>query len=261
MFVDSHCHLDRLDYEKVGSLDSILESARGRKVQAFLCIATHLDGFDTVANIASEHDDVFCTAGVHPLNKAIPDLDIARLKEQTSQENVVAVGETGLDYYYAAETKEAQLESFAAHIEVAKQVQKPLIIHTRDAVDDTMNLLRQHEADKAGAVMHCFTESLKMAQEAIEMGFYISFSGILTFRTAESLRETAKALPLDRILIETDCPWLAPVPYRGRENQPAYVVEVAHQLAEIHGLSVAEIAEQTTNNFYNCFKHIPRPNN
>ena len=259
MFVDSHCHLDRLDYDKVGSLDEILESARRRKVQAFLCIATHLDGFQNVADIAEQHADVFCTSGVHPLQKNIANLDSERLLDQASNDLVVAVGETGLDYYYAAETKEAQLKSFAAHIEVAKSVQKPLIIHTRDAPEDTMRLLREHQAHKAGAVMHCFTESLEMAKEAIELGFYISFSGILTFRTAESLRETAKALPLDRILIETDCPWLAPVPYRGRENQPAYVVEVAHQLAEIHDVSVESIAEQTTKNFYNCFKHIPKP--
>jgi TatD DNase family protein len=253
MFVDSHCHLDRLDYDKVGPLDQVLNSARNRGVERFLCIATHLDGYERVKTIAEQHDDVHCTAGVHPLQKTVADLDIDRLRQQAMNPQTIAVGETGLDYYYAAETAEGQRASFASHVDIAVEVNKPLIIHTRDAVDDTLAILREHSAEKAGGVLHCFTESYAMAKEALELDFYISFSGILTFKSAESLRMTAKKLPLDRILIETDCPWLAPVPYRGKENQPAYVVEVAQMLAELHDTSVEEIARLTTENFYRRF--------
>lgn len=253
MFVDSHCHLDRLDYEKVGPLDQVLDSARRRGVERFLCIATHLDGYQDVKTIAEQHADVHCTAGVHPLQKSVTDLDINKFEEQAKDPQTVAIGETGLDYYYAKETAAAQRDSLAAHIDMAVTVQKPLIIHTRDAVDDTLDILRAHHAEKAGGVLHCFTESYSMAEQALEMDFYISFSGIITFKTAESLRETAKKLPLDKILIETDCPWLAPVPYRGKENQPAYVVEVAHMLAELHDMPVEEVARVTTENFYRRF--------
>jgi len=253
MFVDSHCHLDRLDPEKVGSIDKVLDSARGRGVQGFLCIATHLNGFQDVKILADQYDDVYCSAGIHPLQDNLTDINIERLLEQASDSSTVAVGETGLDYHYAKETRAAQLESFEKHIEVAKQVNKPLIIHTRSAVQDTLDMLVNKGAEQVGGVLHCFTESLEMAQKAIEMGFYISFSGILTFKTADSLRAIAKTLPLDRILIETDCPWLAPVPYRGKENQPAYVVEVAQIMADIHKVSISEIANKTTENFYKCF--------
>lgn len=253
MFVDSHCHLDRLDYEKVGELDTVLESARNRGVDKFLCIATHLDGYDRIAAIANRHEDVRITAGVHPLQKQVTDVDQQRLRLQVSQQRTVAVGETGLDYFYAADTAEAQRESFATHVQIAVEADKPLVIHTRDAVDDTLAILRDNQADKCGGTLHCFTESLAMAEAALDIGFYISFSGILTFKSAEDLRETARKIPLDRILIETDCPWLAPVPHRGKENQPAYVVEVAQMLSELHGVSLEEIANITTNNFYNCF--------
>ena len=254
MFVDSHCHLDRLDYDKVGPLAQVLDSARGRGVERFLCIATHLDGYDRINAIADAHEDVHLTAGVHPLQKHVISLDRARLEEQVNKPRTIAVGETGLDYYYAADTAEAQRASFATHIQVAVEADKPLIVHTRDAVDDTLSILRDNNAHQCGGVLHCFTESLSMAQAALEIDFYISFSGILTFKSAEQLRNTAKQIPLDRILIETDCPWLAPVPYRGQENQPAYVVEVAQLLAEIHDVSLEDIARQTTENFYRRFQ-------
>lgn len=253
MFVDSHCHLDRLDCDKVGPLDQVLDSARKRGVERFLCIATHLDGYDRIDAIAKEHEDVRVTAGVHPLQKHVATLDRARLEEQVAKQKTVAVGETGLDYFYAADTAEAQRASFATHVQVAVDANKPLIIHTRDAVDDTLAILRANHADKCGGVLHCFTESLTMAQAALELDFYISFSGILTFKSAEELRDTAKQIPLDRILIETDCPWLAPVPYRGKENQPAYVIEVAQMLSELHDISLEEVARQTTENFYRRF--------
>lgn len=253
MFVDSHCHLDRLDQEKVGTVDEVLDSARQRGVEHFLCIATHLDGFERVRSIAEKHTDVHCTAGIHPLQKEVAELDSDRLREQASQAQVVAVGETGLDYYYASETAEAQRQSFIKHVELAVEVDKPLIIHTRDAVKDTLDILTTHGAHQCGGVLHCFTETYDMAASAMDMGFYVSFSGIITFKSAQQLRDTARKIPLDRILIETDCPWLAPVPYRGKENQPAYVVEVAQMLAELHEVSLERVAQQTTENFYRCF--------
>ena len=253
MFVDSHCHLDRLDYAKVGSLDKVLDSARNRGVERFLCIATHLDGYDRIDAIAKKHKDVLVTAGVHPLQKHTATLDRSRLEAQVARDKTIAVGETGLDYFYAADSAEAQRASFVTHVQVAVDAAKPLIIHTRDAVEDTLTILRNNRADVCGGVLHCFTESLAMAKAALELDFYISFSGILTFKSAQQLRDTAKLIPLDRILIETDCPWLAPVPYRGKENQPAYVVEVAQMLAQLHDISLDEVARQTTENFYRRF--------
>ena len=188
MFVDSHCHLDRLDYEKVGELSTVLDSARNRGVEKFLCIATHLDGYDRIAAIAKSHDDVRITAGIHPLQKHVANVDADRLRVQVSQEKTVAVGETGLDYYYAADTAEAQRASFATHVQIAVEANKPLVIHTRDAVADTLAILKDNQADKCGGTLHCFTESLAMAEAALDIGFYISFSGILTFKSAEGSR-------------------------------------------------------------------------
>ncbi|MFT5520030.1 MAG: TatD DNase family protein [Enterobacterales bacterium] len=253
MLVDSHCHLDRLTEDSSGNTATVLNRARALGVEKFLCIATNLDGFDAVMDIAEEHSDVFCSAGVHPLQKHEQKVDYNRLIEQASHEKVLAVGETGLDYYYSPENAELQKESLKLHIRAAREVKKPIIIHTRDAQEDTLSIIKSERAEQVGGILHCFTESAEMAKEAIDLGFYISFSGILTFKTANSLREVAQSMPLDRILIETDCPWLAPVPYRGKENQPAYVVEVAKQLAELHNLSYEEIAAQTTANFYNLF--------
>lgn len=253
MLVDSHCHLDRLNEDSSGNTAAVLNRARALGVEKFLCIATNLDGFDAVIDIAKEHSDVYCSAGVHPLQKHEQTVDYNRLIEQASHEKVLAVGETGLDYFYSPENAELQKESLKLHIRAAREVKKPLIIHTRDAQEDTLAIIKNEQAEQVGGILHCFTESAEMAKVAIDLGFYISFSGILTFKTANSLREVAQSIPLDRMLIETDCPWLAPVPYRGKENQPAYVVEVAKQLAEIHNLSYEEIAAHTTSNFYNLF--------
>lgn len=253
MLIDSHCHLDRLNSDASGDTQTVLERARVRGVEKFLCIATTLDSFKNVASIADEFDDVFCTAGVHPLQKGEITLDYQRLIEQASGEKVVAIGETGLDYFYSPDNAEWQKQSLRQHIRAAVEVNKPLIIHCRDAREDMLQILKEEGAQRVGGILHCFTESLAMAEEAIEMGFYISFSGILTFKTAQQLRDVASRLPIDRLLVETDCPWLAPVPYRGKENQPAYVVEVAHQLAELHDMSYEEVAKQTTENFYRLF--------
>jgi len=253
LLVDSHCHLDRLDEAASGDLQTILSRARSRGIEKFLCIATNLDGFENIKAITKDNPDVFCTAGIHPLQEKQVEMDQQRLLQQASQSKVIAVGETGLDYYYSPDNTTWQQQSLRQHIEVAKEVAKPLIIHSRDAREDTLSILREEGAQQVGGILHCFTESLEMAKAAIDLGFYVSFSGIVTFKTADPLRDVARQLPLDRILVETDCPWLAPVPYRGKENQPAYVVEVAQQMANLFSVSYEEMAERTTENFYRLF--------
>ncbi len=252
-FIDSHCHLDRLNYDSLGSLKDILARAESKQVEKFLCISTNLDGFDTVSKIAQKYPQVFCSAGVHPLQDEYFKVDAERLLKQAQSERVIAVGETGLDYFYSPENAQWQKEALAVHIEIAKQVNKPLIIHSRDARKDTLELLVAGGASKVGGILHCFTESIEMALAAIDLGFYISFSGILTFKSADSLRDVASQLPLDRILIETDCPWLTPVPFRGKDNQPVHVLEVARVLAEVKGVTLDEIAKATTENFHRLF--------
>lgn len=256
MLIDSHCHLDRLDQDTSGTTQIILERARARGVNTFLCIATSLDGFDKVFSLTKLYKDVYCSAGIHPLQKTEIEMDYQRLVQQASQQKVIAVGETGLDYYYSPDHADWQQQCLRLHIQAALEVNKPLIIHSRDAREDTLDILRQENAEQVGGILHCFTESLDMAKAAIKMGFYISFSGIITFKTAQQLRDVAKQLPLDRILVETDCPWLAPVPYRGKENQPAYLVEVAQQLASVLEISYQQLAAQTTENFYRLFSTV-----
>lgn len=251
MFVDSHCHLDRLKQSKE-ELAETLNFARARGVKHFLCVAVSVDDYDAMAQTVSEFSDVSVSCGVHPLHQEDA-CDYDTLLEKASRPEVVAIGETGLDYFYSADTKDVQLQSFVDHIHVANELNKPLIIHTRDAREDTLSLLREHKAPHTNGVLHCFTESLEMAQAAMEMDFYISISGIVTFNSAKELREVVKAVPLERLLIETDSPWLAPVPHRGKQNQPGYVVEVAEFIADLKGISVAELAEKTTENFFRLF--------
>jgi len=253
MLVDSHCHLDRLDYAIHGDIRTILERARNRQIEKFLCIATSLESFTEISLLAEQNPDVFCTAGVHPLQKKQDDIDFDLLIKQGNHSKVVAIGETGLDYYYSADNACWQKKALITQITAAKELSKPLIIHSRDAREDTLEILAVEQAEKVGGILHCFTESYAMAKAAIDMGFYISFSGIVTFKTAESLRDVARKLPLDRVLVETDCPWLAPVPFRGKENQPAYTVEVAKHLAEVLNISYEELSRQTTDNFYRLF--------
>ena len=197
-------------------------------------------------------DNVLLSCGMHPLNQE-DEVNIEQLRLLSDNPSVIAVGETGLDYFYAPETRDLQLDSFKKHIIVAKELKKPLIIHTRDAQEDTLAMLRSEGAAEVGGILHCFTESWEMAKQAIDLGFYISFSGIVTFKNASALREVAKLVPDDRFLIETDAPYLAPVPHRGKENQPAYVVEVAKHLASIRGQSVDTIAKLSTDNFNRLF--------
>lgn len=254
MFVDSHCHLDRVDHQHLPEgIKTLLDQAAQRDVSHFLCVCIHLQQFASMLAAIAPFPNVFASCGVHPLDQE-QSFDYAQLLNLATDPRVVAIGETGLDYYYAKQTAEQQRESFALHIQCANQLQKPLIIHTRDAHQDTIALLDTHDAQQVGGVFHCFTESWEMAKQGIERGFYISISGIVTFKNARNVREVVKRLPLDKLLIETDSPYLAPVPYRGKQNQPAYVREVAECIAEIKGISLTKLAEHTTNNFFELFQ-------
>lgn len=251
MFVDSHCHLDKLPPDKE-TLSEKLAFARNRGVSHFLCVAVSVDSFDTMYETVSSFPDVSVSCGVHPLHHdEMCDINVLRAK--ASLPAVVAVGETGLDYYYTEDTKPVQKQSFIEHIHVANELDKPLIIHTRSAKEDTLDLIKRHKSDSTGGVLHCFTEDLDMAKRAIDLGLYISISGIITFGSATQLRDVVKALPIENLLIETDSPWLAPVPFRGKPNQPGYVVEVAEYIAKLKNLSLQELANKTTQNFFNLF--------
>lgn len=257
MLIDSHCHLDRIDLTAYdGCLDSALNHARARGVQAFLCISVNADNLSAVQQIAASHADVWASIGIHPLDCHGP-VALDRLEEFARMPKVVAIGETGLDYFYAEQDKALQQQSFIEHIALARKLDKPLIVHTRQARADTLALLREHKADEVGGVLHCFTEDWPMAKAALDLGFYISFSGILTFKNAVELREVAAQVPLDRLLVETDSPYLAPVPYRGQSNQPAYVLEVAQCLADLRQLPLERLAQQTTENFHRLFRLNP----
>jgi TatD DNase family protein len=254
LFIDSHCHLDRLDLAEFNhDINNVVYAASKAGVSEMLCVCVTLEDFPKMAESTKRFENVYLTCGAHPLNQE-DQIEEANLLKLSQNERVIAIGETGLDYFYAPQTKDVQQDSFRKHIRVARALNKPLIIHTRDARQDTLDILREEKATEVGGILHCFTESLEMAEEAIEMGFYISFSGIVTFKSAKELREVAKCIPNDKFLIETDAPYLAPVPHRGKQNQPAYVVDVAKHLASVRGQSVEEIAKLSTTNFKRLFK-------
>ncbi len=254
MFVDSHCHLDRLK-KSDEELDIVVKQAQLAGVQHMLCVAVSIKEYDAMVARVSKYSNVSVSCGVHPLhNEDVCSYE--QLLEYASKKEVVAVGETGLDYFYSEDTKQVQHDSFIDHIKVANKLNKPLIIHTRNAQNDTLNALSDHYDESTGAVLHCFTESLDMAIKAMEMGIYISISGIVTFKSAKELQETVKQIPLDKLLIETDSPWLAPVPHRGKQNEPKHVVDVANFIAQLKGVSVEELAECTTQNFYTLFNRV-----
>lgn len=252
--VDSHCHLDRLDLAAHGgSLDAALDAARARGVGRFLCIGISAANAAAVRRLAESHADVYCSVGVHPLDlepDAEPALDW--LLGELDHPRVVAIGETGLDYHYQPEAAALQRAGFALHLQAARQTGKPVIVHTREARADTLAMLREADLPQAG-VLHCFTEDWEMARAALDLGYYISLSGIVTFRNAEALREVARRIPADRLLVETDAPYLAPVPHRGKPNLPEYVRDVAEFLAGLRGVPYAELAAQTTANFHRLF--------
>jgi TatD DNase family protein len=263
MFVDSHCHLSFP--ELAGRLAEIRSAMAQAQVDRALCICTTLEEFETVHALAMRYDNFWATVGVHPDNEGVTEPTHDDLVERSGLSRVVAIGETGLDYYQMDERKggrtvadlEWQRDRFRTHIRAARQVGKPLVIHTRAAAQDTVGILKEEGEDGsagcAGGVFHCFTESAEVARAALDMGFYISFSGILTFKSAQDLRDVAAFVPLDRLLIETDSPYLAPVPYRGKANNPSYVAYVASQLAEIRKMALVEIARVTSGNFERLF--------
>ena len=254
MLVDSHCHLDRLDLTAhEGSLDAALEAARQRGVGHFLCIGVSADNAAAVKALTERYADVDCSVGVHPLDLTAdsePALDW--LLSELEHPHAVAIGETGLDYHYEPEAAELQQRSFRLHLDAARSCGKPVIVHTRSARADTLELLRQAALPQAG-VLHCFTEDWDMAKAALDLGYYISFSGIVTFRNADALRDVARRVPADRLLVETDSPYLAPVPHRGKPNLPQYVHEVAQFVAQLRGVDFDQLSEQTTDNFRRLF--------
>nr|WP_280284298.1 TatD family hydrolase [Pseudomonas sp. BN415]MDH4583024.1 TatD family deoxyribonuclease [Pseudomonas sp. BN415] len=254
MLIDSHCHLDRLDLAAHdGSLDAALEAARARGVGQFLCIGVSADNAAAVKALAERYEDVHCSVGVHPLDlQPGESLALDWLLGELQHPRVVAIGETGLDYHYEPEAAELQQQAFRLHLDAAKVTGKPVIVHTREARADTLRLLREAALPQAG-VLHCFTEDWDMARAALDLGFYISLSGIVTFRNADALREVARQVPTDRLLVETDSPYLAPVPYRGKPNLPQYVREVAEFLADLRGVSFEAFAEQTSENYLRLF--------
>ncbi|WP_110664945.1 TatD family hydrolase [Salinicola halophilus] len=254
MFVDSHCHLDRLDLTlHDGRLSAALDAARARGVHRFLSIATTLESASAMAEITRDHDDVLMSVGVHPLAEVPEAPSVEAIVECAERCGAVAIGETGLDFHYDSVPREVQRQRFIAHLQAARSLELPVVIHTRDAREETLALVREHTDPSVGGVLHCFTEDLDMAREAIRLGLYVSLAGIVTFASAKALRDVARQLPLDRLLIETDSPFLAPVPYRGQANEPQYVVEVAECIAEVRGITVDEVAMQTRANFYRLF--------
>ena len=251
MYVDSHCHIDFPDLR--ARLPEILGLMEKNQVGHALCAAVNLEQLPGVLEIAETHANIFASVGVHPDHAGADEPAVADLVARSYHRGVVAIGETGLDYFRLAGDLEWQRNRFRVHIRAARERGLPLIIHTRAAAEDTVTIMREEHAGEAGGVMHCFTESLEVARAALDFGFYISFSGILTFKNARELKEVAKFVPLDRILIETDSPYLAPVPHRGRVNEPGFVPHVAEELARLREIDVASVAGATTDNFFRLF--------
>lgn len=249
MFIDSHCHLDFPELS--ANIGDVLTAMQANDVAYGLCISVTLPDFPRVLAVAEAHDNLFATVGVHPDYEDEIEPTVDDLVHLAAHPKVVGIGETGLDYYRLTGDLEWQRERFRTHIRAATKASKPLIIHTRNAAEDTIRIMREEGA--ASGVMHCFTESWEVAQQAIELGFYISFSGIVTFKNALALKEVAQKVPLGRMLIETDSPYLAPVPYRGKLNQPAYVKHVAEEIAKLRGITAAEVGEATSANFFELF--------
>jgi TatD DNase family protein len=248
--VDSHCHLDFPEFE--GKLDEIREEMQTNGVTHALCISVELAGFPKVLALAERHDNFFASIGVHPDHEGEP-VDAARLVELARHPRVVAIGETGLDYHRLSGDLEWQRERFRAHIRAARKSGKPLVIHTRDAAEDTLRIMREEGAGEIGGVVHCFTETQEVADAALALGFHISFSGIVTFKNAVQLKEVARAIPLERMLVETDAPYLAPVPHRGKTNRPGLVRHVAEEVARLRGVTLEAIADATSRNFFRLF--------
>ena len=253
MLIDSHCHLDFPDFDQ--RIDEVRAEMAACEVTHAMCISTTLAGFPKVRSLAERYENLYCTVGVHPDTESNERPDVEQLVELAAYEKVLAIGETGLDYYRVPGVElDWQRERFRVHIRAARQARKPLVIHTREAAEDTLRLMKEENAEEAGGVVHCFTETLPVAQAAMAMGFYISFSGIVTFKNAKALKEVAREVPLDRLLVETDSPYLAPVPHRGKTNQPGWVRHVAEEVARLKGITLEEVAAATTANFHRLFR-------
>jgi len=255
LFVDSHCHLDFPEF--AGELPALLDAMAAAKVTHALCIAVNLPDWPAVHALALAHVNLYATVGVHPDYEDTPEPTVDDLADFAARPKIVAIGETGLDYYRLTGDLEWQRERFRTHIRAARRTGKPLVIHTRSAGDDTLAIMREEGAGEAGGVMHCFTETWEVARAALDLGFHISFSGIVTFKNALALKDVARRVPLDRMLIETDSPYLAPVPFRGKRNQPAFVPHVAREIASLTGLPIETIARGTSANFFRLFNIDP----
>jgi len=273
MLVDSHCHLDRLQTSAYDNgLEGAIAAAKERDIAYMLCVCISADNRQAVVDIANKYPGIFASVGVHPSDVTGDVLSVEELcawatdvlgedekrEAPVAADKIVAIGESGLDYYYSGEKADWQKQSFSNHLIAGAELGLPVIVHTRDAREDTLALMQQYASREHAGVMHCFTESWEMAEAALKMNFYISISGIVTFKNAQDLREVVKKIPLEKLLVETDSPYLAPVPYRGKSNEPKYVREVAEYIAELRGLSFDELAEITTSNFFNLFKKAYR---
>lgn len=266
LWVDSHCHIDMVassqesDTPDLERAQAVLDAAIDQGVGHFLCVSVDLSHYDRMRGCVDLSPRVACSAGIHPSTDEQRRDAVwqGELENLLADDAVVAVGETGLDYHYDTIARSVQQARYATHIQLAAETQKPLIIHTREARADTIALLKSEGAGAVSGVMHCFTETWEMAKQALDLGFYISFSGIVTFKNAADLRDVAARVPMDRILVETDSPYLAPVPFRGKQNQPANVAWVGQKIAEIRGLSAEAVAQQTTENYFQLFRHVER---
>lgn len=255
MYIDSHCHLDCIDLKDFNhDFNDLLARIQASKVDRMLCVSINLQSYEPMRKLVDPYSYIDVSVGVHPSDVAKHPGSRELLQKLGGDSRVVAIGETGLDYYYAEESKTEQQISFRTHIQAARALNKPLIIHTRDAQQDTLDIMQSEQADECSGVLHCFTESWEMAKSALDMGFYISFSGIVTFKNAVALREVARKVPDDRFLIETDSPYLAPIPHRGKQNTPAWVGHVAECLADVRSTSIETIAEQSSINYKRLFK-------
>jgi TatD DNase family protein len=255
LFVDSHCHINFPELAE--KLPQVLEAMAENRVTHALCISVNLPELPGVLQIAGDHPNIYASVGVHPDYEDTPEPSVETLTELSCRNKVVAIGETGLDYFRVTGDLEWQRARFRTHIRAARECGKPLVIHTRSAAADTLAIMREERAGEAGGVMHCFTETWDVAQGALDLGFHISFSGIVTFKNARELKDVAQRVPLDRMLVETDSPYLAPVPFRGKQNEPAYVRYVAEEIARLRGITVEEVADATSSNFFRLFGVTP----
>lgn len=258
MLVDSHCHLNFP--ELIENIDAIRQSMLEAQVSHALCVSVTLDKFPQVLSLATQFNNFYASVGVHPDYEDIQEPSVEELVNLAKHPKIIAIGETGLDYFRLTGDLEWQRKRFRTHIQAAILANKPLIIHTRSAAEDTLRIMQEEGASRIGGVMHCFTENLEVALAAIEMGFYISFSGIVTFKNAVQIKAVAQAIPINRILVETDSPYLAPIPFRGKTNQPAYVKYVAQEIANLRGISLEAVMNATTKNFFTLFKQAKQFN-